>query len=143
PQDHPADRSATGMTTPNIVIILADDLGFSDIAPFGGEIDTPHLQRLADGGVRMSSFYVTPRCSPSRAALMTGHHPHSVGVGVLTTDQRPHGYPGTLSADHATLAERLKARGYRTAMFGKWHLSAERTTPSPAWPTRRGFDRFH
>lgn len=130
------------MTTPNVVIILADDLGFSDIQPFGGEIDTPNLQRLADHGVRMSSFYVTPRCSPSRAALMTGRHPHSVDIGVLTTDQRPTGYAGTLSQNHETVAELLKARGYRTGMFGKWHLSAERETPSAAWPTRRGFERF-
>ena len=130
------------MNSPNVVIILADDLGFSDIAPFGGEIETPNLQKLAERGIRMSSFYVTPRCSPSRAALLTGKHPHSVGIGVLTTDQRPNGYPGTLSSDHLTLAERLKARGYKTGMFGKWHLSSEREVPDAAWPTRRGFDRF-
>lgn len=130
------------MKSPNVMIILADDLGFSDIRPYGGEIETPQLQRLADRGVRMSSFYVTPRCSPSRAALLTGHHPHSVGIGVLTTDQRPHGYPGNLSADHATLAERLKERGYATGMYGKWHLSRERDVPDDAWPTRRGFDQF-
>ncbi|WP_349428106.1 arylsulfatase [Microbacterium sp. LWS13-1.2] len=130
------------MSTPNVIIILADDLGFSDIAPFGGEIDTPALQRLADRGVRMSSYYVTPRCSPSRAALMTGHHPHSVGIGVLTTDNRPNGYPGSLTTDVPTLAERLSERGYTTGLFGKWHLASDFTTPSPTWPTRRGFDEF-
>ena len=130
------------MTRPNVIIILADDLGFSDIEPFGGEIDTPALRKLADRGVRMSSYYVTPRCSPSRAALLTGHHPHEVGIGVLTTDNRPNGYPGSLSTAVPTLAERLKQNGYATGLFGKWHLASEMTTPSDTWPTRRGFDEF-
>jgi arylsulfatase len=128
--------------TPNIVIILADDLGFSDVAPFGGEIDTPAIERLAGRGVRMSSYYVTPRCSPSRAALLTGHHPHSVGIGVLTTDNRPNGYPGSLSTEVPTLAERLSEHGYSTGLFGKWHLASEDIVPSETWPTRRGFDEF-
>ncbi|GAB3616154.1 arylsulfatase [Okibacterium endophyticum] len=127
---------------PNIIIMLADDLGFSDIAPFGGEIDTPALQRLADRGVRMSSYYVTPRCSPSRAALLTGRHPHSVGIGVLTTDNQPHGYAGSLTTTVPTLAELLSDRGYATGLFGKWHLASEVRTPSETWPTRRGFDEF-
>lgn len=133
---------STKMSQPNVIIILADDLGFSDIAPFGGEIDTPALQRLADRGIRMSSFYVTPRCSPSRASVLTGKHPHSVGIGVLTTDNRPTGYPGSLSTEVPTLAERLKARGYATGVFGKWHLANEVKTPAETWPTRRGFDEF-
>lgn len=129
-------------TRPNVVIIVADDLGFSDIAPFGGEIDTPHLTRLSDRGMRMSSYYVTPRCSPSRAALMTGHHPHSVGIGVLNTDNGPGGYRGSLTTEVPTLAERMKGHGYATGLFGKWHLSSELTTPCATWPTRRGFDEF-
>jgi len=128
--------------TPNIVIILADDLGFSDIGPFGGDIDTPALRRLTDRGIRMSSYYVTPRCSPSRAALLTGHHPHSVGIGVLTTDSRPQGYAGSLTTEVPTLAERLKPHGYATGLFGKWHLASQVATPSETWPTRRGFDEF-
>lgn len=130
------------MTRPNVIIIVADDLGFSDIAPYGGEIDTPALQRLSDRGVRMSSFYVTPRCSPSRASLLTGKHPHSVGIGVLTTDNRPNGYAGSLRTEVPTLAERLKERGYATGIFGKWHLASEVHIPSETWPTRRGFDEF-
>lgn len=130
------------MPSPNIVIVLADDLGYSDIAPFGGEIDTPSLQHLSDRGMRMSSYYVTPRCSPSRAAMLTGHHPHSVGIGVLTTDNRPHGYPGSLSTQVPTLAEHLKEQGYTTGIFGKWHLASEISTPSETWPLRRGFDEF-
>ncbi len=131
------------MSAPNVIVIFADDLGFSDVASFGGEIATPALDRLAERGVRMTSFSVTPRCSPSRAALLTGRHPHAVGVGILTADDRPHGYPGTLSADAPTLAERLKALGYATALAGKWHLSADLTAPNGSWPTRRGFDEFH
>lgn len=130
------------MPRPNVIIIMADDLGFSDIAPFGGEIDTPALQKLADQGTRMSSFYVTPRCSPSRAAMLTGRNPHSVGIGVLTTDNRPNGYAGSLSTEVPTLAEHLKDRGYATGIFGKWHLASETKTPSETWPTRRGFDEF-
>lgn len=128
---------------PNIIIILADDLGFSDIAPFGGEIDTPNLSRLSDSGVRMNSYYVTPRCSPSRAALMTGRHPHSVGIGVLTTDNGPGGYPGSLSTEVPTIAECLAEKGYASGLFGKWHLSSELDAPNGTWPTRRGFDEFH
>ncbi|WP_336631881.1 MULTISPECIES: arylsulfatase [unclassified Microbacterium] len=130
------------MNRPNVVIVLADDLGYSDISPFGGEIDTPQLERLAARGVRMTSYYVTPRCSPSRAALLTGRHPHSVGIGVLTTDNRPRGYPGSLDPDVPTLAERVKDEGYATAVFGKWHLASDMTVPSATWPTRRGFDEF-
>lgn len=131
------------MTSPNVIVILADDLGYSDPSAFGGEIDTPHLDRLAHAGVRMSSFYATPRCSPSRAALLTGRHPHSVGVGILTTDDRPNGYPGSLSTTAPTVAERLKDHGYATALVGKWHLSSDITTPNETWPTRRGFDEFY
>jgi arylsulfatase A-like enzyme len=78
---------------PDIVLILADDMGFSDLGCFGGEIDTPALDRLARGGVRMTQFYNTARCSPSRASLLTGLHPHQVGVGVLTDDDSPEAIP--------------------------------------------------
>lgn len=131
------------MTTPNIIVILADDLGFSDAASFGGEIDTPNLDQLAATGVRMSTFYATARCSPSRAALLTGREAHSVGIGILTTDDRPHGYAGSLSTEVPTIAEQLKARGYATALIGKWHLSADISAPNETWPTRRGFDDFY
>jgi arylsulfatase A-like enzyme len=129
--------------SPDVLVILADDLGFSDLAAFGGEIDTPALDRLAHRGVRMSSFYATPRCSPSRAALLTGRHSHEVGVGVLTSDDRPHGYRGSLDPAVPTLAERLRALSYTTALAGKWHLSSQRKAPDETWPTRRGFDEFY
>lgn len=130
------------MPAPNVVLILADDLGFSDVGSYGGEIETPNVDRLAQGGVRFSQFYNTARCSPSRASLLTGLHPHQTGIGVLTNDDRPHGYPGTINQSCVTLAEVLKSAGYSTGITGKWHLVAERQVPNDAWPTRRGFDYF-
>ncbi|SED78114.1 arylsulfatase [Ruania alba] len=128
--------------SPDIVLIVADDLGFSDIGCYGGEIDTPVLDGLGRAGTRFSQFYCSPRCSPSRASLLTGLHPHQVGVGILTGDERPHGYPGDLDANCATLPERLRDAGYGTYLSGKWHLSAEVDSPQSSWPTRRGFERF-
>jgi len=127
---------------PNIVLILADDMGFSDIASYGGEASTPALDRLAEGGVRMTQFYNTARCSPSRASLMTGLNPHQVGIGILNFDDAPDGYPGNLGQECATVAEVLKASGYATCLSGKWHLAVDMDTPNDAWPTRRGFDHF-
>jgi arylsulfatase A-like enzyme len=130
------------MPGPNIVLILADDLGFSDVGSYGGEIRTPHIDRLAHTGVRMAQFYNTARCSPSRASLLTGKHPHEAGIGVLTRPSLPDGYPGDLALGTATVAELLARAGWRTWMSGKWHLSANARTPNQSWPTRRGFERF-
>ncbi len=130
------------MARPNVVLMLADDMGFSDIGCYGGEIATPNLDRLARRGVRFSQFYNTARCSPSRASLLTGLHPHQAGIGVLTNDDRPRGYAGTLNDRCVTIAEVLKAAGYATCLSGKWHLASDMHTPNDAWPTRRGFDRF-
>ncbi|MCY4726223.1 arylsulfatase [Nocardioides sp. STR2] len=127
---------------PDVLLILADDMGFSDIASYGGEIRTPSLDRLAAGGVRMTQFYNTARCSPSRASLMTGLHPHQVGIGILNFDDAPDGYPGDLSEECATVAEVCREAGYATYLSGKWHLAVDMDEPNPAWPTRRGFDRF-
>jgi arylsulfatase len=127
---------------PNIIVILADDLGYSDIGAYGGEIDTPNLDRLAAEGTRLTQFYNTARCSPSRASLLTGLHPHQTGIGILTGDDGEVGYPGDLRTDATTIAEMLRAEGYRTAVTGKWHLSADVWNPSHSWPTRRGFDEF-
>jgi arylsulfatase len=126
---------------PDIVLILADDMGFSDIGCYGGEIETPNIDRLAREGVRLTQFYNTARCSPSRASLMTGLHPHQVGVGILNFDDTPDGYPGDLTEECVTVPEALGAAGYATYLSGKWHLSSEMETPHPSWPTRRGFDR--
>jgi arylsulfatase A-like enzyme len=131
------------VTAANVVVVLADDLGFSDLGCYGGEIATPNLDRLGRAGVRMSSFYNTARCSPSRASLLTGRHPHETGIGILTGDGRPEGYPGTLSPEVPTMAELLSDMGYRTCLTGKWHLSSDVRRPNDSWPTRRGFAEFY
>lgn len=128
---------------PNILLILNDDMGYSDIGCYGGEIDTPNLNRLAENGLRFTQFYNTARCSPSRASLLTGLHPHQTGIGVLTYDQGPEGYAGDLNRNCVTIAEVLKEGGYRTYMSGKWHLSGELNKPTDSWPKQRGFDRFY
>lgn len=125
---------------PNVVLVLADDLGFSDIGCYGGEIDTPNLDRLRGSGALLTAFHNTARCTPSRASLLTGLHPHQVGIGILTGDDSPVGYRGSLSTAGATIAEMLSAAGYRTGLSGKWHLSSSLWEPDGAWPTRRGFD---
>jgi arylsulfatase A-like enzyme len=130
------------MRRPNVVLVLADDLGYSDLGCYGGEIRTPNLDELGRAGVRLSHFYNTARCSPSRASLLTGLHPHQTGIGVLTNDDSPRGYPGTLNDRCVTLAEILGAGGYATCLAGKWHLTARISRPDGSWPTRRGFDRF-
>lgn len=127
---------------PDVVLILADDMGYSDIGCFGGEVETPSLDRLARRGTRMTQFYNTARCSPSRASLITGLHPHQVGIGILNFDDSPDGYPGNLSEQCVTVAEALRAAGYATYLSGKWHLASDMEQPNDAWPTRRGFDRF-
>jgi arylsulfatase A-like enzyme len=126
----------------DVVIVLADDMGYSDVGCYGGEIPTPHIDRLARAGVRLSAFYSTARCSPSRASLLTGLHPHQTGIGILTNDDSPRGYPGSLNDRCVTIAEILREHGYATCLAGKWHLASETAEPGPAWPTRRGFDRF-
>lgn len=128
---------------PNIVLILNDDMGFSDIGCYGGEVETPHLDRLAAGGLRFSQFYNTARCSPSRASLLTGLHPHQTGVGVLTYDFGAEGYAGNLNHRCVTIAEALKASGYRSYLSGKWHVSGNLTQPTDSWPMQRGFDAFY
>jgi arylsulfatase len=123
---------------PNILLILADDLGFSDLACFGGEIDTPHLDALAARGVRFTQLYNNARCCPSRAALMTGQDPHRVGMGNMTGGTpRPGfpGYSGRVSESAAFLPAVLQQAGYSTAMSGKWHLG------QPG-PVARGFQEY-
>ncbi len=127
---------------PNIVLILNDDMGYSDLGCYGGEIETPNLDRLAARGLRFSSFYNTARCSPSRASLLTGLHPHQTGIGILTYDSGPEGYAGNLNQRCVTIPQVLKANGYRTYMSGKWHVSSNLKTPTDSWPMQRGFDKF-
>jgi arylsulfatase len=127
---------------PNVVLILNDDMGYSDNGCYGGVIRTPNLDRLAAHGLRFSSFYNTARCSPSRASLLTGLHPHQTGIGILTYDSGPEGYAGNLNQRCVTIPQVLKQHGYRTYMSGKWHVASNLTTPTESWPMQRGFDAF-
>ena len=124
---------------PNVVVILVDDMGWSDIEPFGSEIPTPNLNALAARGIRFTQFYATPRCSPTRASLLTGLYPHQAGMGHLDNVIRPGslGTTGRLNDSSVTIAEVLHEAGYFTAMSGKWHLGQDNGTP----PWQRGFDR--
>lgn len=129
----------TGATTkPNIVVILADDMGFSDLGCYGGEIDTPHLDKLAANGLRFTQFYNAARCCPTRASILTGLYPHQAGIGHMVADQGYPSYRGHLHDRCVTLAEALKPAGYTALAVGKWHVGS-----SPGhWPLDRGFDRF-
>lgn len=130
PVPSPADK-------PNIVLILADDMGWSDLGCYGSEIPTPHLDSLAAQGMLATRCYTASRCSPSRASIMTGCEPHKVDVGLLDDDSGRPGYRGRLNPDIPTLPELLKKAGYRTYLSGKWHLGKVRGT----YPWDRGFDR--
>ncbi len=124
---------------PNIVMILADDLGFSDVGCFGSEVPTPNLDALAGGGLRFSQFYNCARCSPSRASLLTGLYPHQAGMGALDNIVKPEsrGTFGRLLDRSVTLAEVLGSAGYHTSVAGKWHVGLNHGTP----PWARGFQR--
>ena len=123
---------------PNILLIVADDLGVSDIGCYGSEIDTPNLNHLAEHGVRFTHFRNTARCCPSRSSLLTGLYPHQTGIGHMVQDLRRPGYQGYLNDRCSTIAEVLRPAGYRTLMAGKWHVGEYR----PHWPTDRGFDNY-
>jgi arylsulfatase A-like enzyme len=128
--------------SPNILLILADDLGYSDVGCYGGEIRTPTLDRLAGNGLRFTQFYNCTRCCPTRASLLTGLYPHQAGVGLMNGDQGAPGYRGVPQPNTVTIAEVLRGAGYHTSMVGKWHLSAGGKKASPG-PTDRGFDEFY
>ncbi len=125
---------------PNIVCILVDDMGFSDISCYGGEIPTPNIDALARNGVRFTQFYNTGRCCPTRASLLTGLYSHQTGIGLMTGDQKVEGYRGFLNDRCATAAELLRDAGYFTAHTGKWHVGHREQS---MWPLQRGFDRFY
>ncbi len=133
---------------PNIIIILADDMGFSDLGSYGGEIPTPNIDKLANNGLRFKQFYNAGRCCPSRASLLTGLTPHQAGVGHMAEDpEKPdvndwgvHGYKGYLNRNSVTIAEVLKLAGYHTYMSGKWHIGMH---GQEKWPMQRGFERYY
>lgn len=133
--------AAQSAEKPNVLVILADDLGYSDLGCYGGEIDTPNIDSLAKDGVRFTQLYNSARCCPSRASLMTGLYPSQAGIGDFTTDRpspnRGPGYLGRLNEQCVTLAEVLKPAGYSCYYVGKWHMHHE------TGPIKRGFDEFY
>jgi arylsulfatase A-like enzyme len=129
-------RSAFAADRPNILLIVADDLGFSDLGCYGGEIKTPNLDTIAKNGVRLTRFYSTGRCCPSRASILTGLYPHRAGLGHMVKDLGRPGYQGRVADDAVTIGEVLKASGYRTFLSGKWHLGTDD-------PTKHGFEEFY
>ena len=130
---------------PNIIIAMADDMGWSDIGCYGGEIRTPRLDALADKGVRFTQFYNTGRCCPTRATLLTGVYAHQAGIGWMMSNQNLPGFKGDLGKNVRTIAEVMKTAGYATYMSGKWHVTPHVKPEGPKynWPRQRGFDRFY
>lgn len=155
-------KNSTEAKRPNIIVILADDLGFSDLGCYGGEIHTPNIDYLAYNGLRYTQFYNTSRCCPTRASLLTGLYNHQAGIGKMTSAEGAPGYQGHITEKAATLAEVLRTAGYHTAMSGKWHVSNTNArkdqqeqldwlnhhkdfgafSPISQYPTNRGFDKF-
>lgn len=149
-----ANPSATSQQTsrPNVIVIMVDDLGFSDIGCYGGDINTPNLDSIGNNGIRFTQMYNGARCCPSRAALLTGLNPHQAGIGQMTADLGVPSYQGYLNDNCVTIAEVAKGAGYRTLMSGKWHVGGgydrrhrdqwvpgDETHPLP---TQRGFDKY-
>ena len=140
-------------TRPNIILILADDMGFADLGITGSEIRTPNLDRLAKGGALLTAMYNCARCCPTRASLLTGLYPHNAGIGHMGADLGTPAYQGFLRNDSATVGEHLQADGYRTLMSGKWHVGGDfMARDVDHWrvgdvdhptPRQRGFDRFY
>ena len=151
---------AAAQPRPNIILVMVDDMGWSDLGCYGGEIHTPHIDSLAENGLRFSAFYNTGRCCPTRASLLTGLYPHQAGVGRMTFDNNQPGYRGRLLDNAVTIAEVLRAAGYRTGMVGKWHLSLttqgdehmaflnnqkilDRFSDLDSYPVSRGFETHY
>ncbi|WP_164660884.1 arylsulfatase [Tropicibacter sp. Alg240-R139] len=140
------------MSRPNVILILADDMGFADLGCTGSEIRTPNIDALAKGGTLLSAMYNCARCCPTRASLLTGLYPHNAGIGHMGANLGTPAYQGFLRNDSATIAEHLRAAGYRTLMSGKWHVAGDfESRDYDSWrpgdvehptPRQRGFDRF-
>jgi arylsulfatase len=124
---------------PNIILIMADDMGYSDIGSYGGEVNTPNLDRLATEGIRFKEFYNNSICAPTRASLLTGQYPHRAGVGYFDVDLGLPAYQGFLNKESLTFGEVLRNAGYSTLLSGKWHVGKD----SLSWPNQRGFDKFY
>lgn len=141
------DRRGPG-GAPDVIVMLVDDMGYSDIGAFGSEIPTPHLDAVAAEGARLTDFHVTPTCSPTRASLLTGCNSHAVGMGaVANVDDGFPGYAAELPANQPSMAEAFRDSGYATMAIGKWHLCREQDMHAAgdrhSWPLQRGFDQFY
>ena len=137
----PMHAQAQPARRPNVLLMMADDMGFSDLGCYGSEIHTPNLDSLASNGLRFTQFYNTARCCPTRASLLTGLYPHQAGIGHMMEDRKYPAYRGDLSRNAVTLAEVMGAAGYHTWMSGKWHVTPVNQSKHN-WPRQRGFDRF-
>jgi arylsulfatase A-like enzyme len=157
-----ASATKPGAKRPNIIVIMADDMGFSDAGCYGGEINTPNIDFLAQHGIRYRQFYNTSRCCPTRASLLTGLYNHQAGIGKMTGPENQPGYQGHLTDNAVTIAEVLQSAGYHTAITGKWHVSNTLARKDPReqldwlnhqkdfgdfspleqYPTHRGFEKF-
>ncbi|MDB6026447.1 MAG: atsA 17 [Verrucomicrobiales bacterium] len=137
--------SSFAATRPNILLIMSDDMGYSDLGCYGSGIQTPNLDSLAKGGVRFTQFYNMGRCCPTRASLLTGLYPHQAGIGHMMEDRGHVGYRGNLNQSCATIAEVMRTGGYRTYMCGKWHVARFLNPKGDIsnWPVQRGFEKFY
>ncbi|MEN9909113.1 MAG: hypothetical protein RLZZ540_2262 [Bacteroidota bacterium] len=133
-------QAQTSSTKPNIVLIMVDDMGYSDLGNYGSEIKTPNLDKLAKEGTRLREFYNNSICAPTRASLLTGQYQHKAGVGYFDVNLGLPAYQGYLNKESLTLGEVFRSGGYSTLMSGKWHVGSE---DKAQWPNQRGFDKFY
>ena len=140
----PLIQSSDESSPPNIILIMGDDMGYSDLGCFGGEISTPNLDQLAANGLRFTQFYNTARCCPTRASLLTGLYPQQAGIGHMVNDRGTPAFKGDLSENAVTIAEVLKGADYATYLAGKWHVTPYviENPDKKNWPLQRGFDKF-
>jgi len=142
PNSQTPDVAVPPAKRPNIIFIMADDMGYSDIGCYGGEVNTPNIDQLASKGIKLRSFYNNARCCPTRASLLTGQYPHTAGMGAMVSSPgakiAPGSYQGFLDERYPTIAEELKKVGYNTYMTGKWHVGER----PEHWPLKRGFDHY-
>ena len=136
-------QTASGYKSPNVIVILTDDMGFSDLGCYGGEIETPHIDALAENGLRFSQFYNTARCWPTRAAVMTGRYQHQVGMAMNFGENAPRAYTGIIPQSARMIPELLKPQGYQCYHVGKWHLNARGPKHNETWPLSRGYDHSY
>ena len=142
------NRPSAPVGAPNVIVMLVDDLGFSDLGCYGSEIRTPNVDALAEKGVRFANFHVNPMCSPTRASLLTGLNAHMAGVGfVAHSDPGFPGYAMELRPDAVTIADSFRESGWATFALGKWHLCKDSDLSDAgskhSWPLQAGFDRYY